>query len=71
MRIVLELVIAAAIIALAWEKSLHERASDLPWIGDKITPAARTPETSAPKPFNRSPQSSRAIIAIIDAKLNK
>jgi hypothetical protein len=34
-RTLLELIIAVAIVAFAWEKSLKERADDLPWISDK------------------------------------
>jgi hypothetical protein len=37
MRLLLELVIAAAIIALAWEKSLSERVSELPWFTHKVS----------------------------------
>ena len=43
MRLLLEIILAAALIALAWEKSLKERASDLPWIGDKIAPVVNAP----------------------------
>lgn len=38
MRLVLEIIVAGLLIALAWEKSLKERASEIPWIGDKIGP---------------------------------
>jgi hypothetical protein len=44
MRLLLELTIAAAIVALAWEKSLKDRASELPWFGDKPAPVAKMPD---------------------------
>jgi hypothetical protein len=37
MRTLLELIIAAAIIAIGWEKSLKDRAQDLPWFADRPT----------------------------------
>ena len=42
MRLLIEIVLAAALIALAWEKSLKDRASEIPWIGDKIVPVVET-----------------------------
>lgn len=44
MRLLLEIILAAALIALVWEKSLKERVSELPWIGDKTAPVVKTPE---------------------------
>ena len=41
MRLLLEIIIVAAIIALAWEKSLKERASEIPVLGDKIGPTLK------------------------------
>lgn len=41
MRLFLEIILAAALIALAWEKSLQERASELPWIGDGLKKSAQ------------------------------
>jgi len=46
MRLVLEILVAAALIALAWEKSLSERANELPWLGDKVAPTTKTPDRS-------------------------
>jgi hypothetical protein len=40
MRLVLEIILAAALIALAWEKSLKERASEISWV-DKMAPALK------------------------------
>jgi hypothetical protein len=42
MRLLVDLIIAAAIIALAWEKPLNERVNQLPW-GDKTAPSAKVP----------------------------
>jgi hypothetical protein len=57
MRTLLEIILAAAIIALAWEKSLEERARDIPWLGDKISPVVKSPDnprssTLNPRPIN-------------------
>jgi hypothetical protein len=41
MRLILEILLAAALIALAWEKSLKERASDLPWVSDGFKKSAQ------------------------------
>jgi hypothetical protein len=43
-RILIEIVAAAALIALGWEKSFSERASELPWISDKIAPVVKAPD---------------------------
>ncbi|MCA1600123.1 MAG: hypothetical protein LC776_00285 [Acidobacteria bacterium] len=37
MRTLLEIVVVALLIAIAWEKSVKERISGLPWLGQKIT----------------------------------
>jgi len=53
MRLLLEIILAVAIIAIAWEKPLSDRASELPWMGDKVTPVAKTPQrprSSTPSP---------------------
>ena len=48
MRFFLEIILAAALIALAWEKSLKERASELPWVSDGFKkPAQRQHRHSA------------------------
>jgi hypothetical protein len=41
MRLLVDLIIAAAIIALGWEKSLRDRARDVPWLAQLI--ASDTP----------------------------
>jgi hypothetical protein len=43
MRLLLEIILAAALIALAGDKSLKERVSEAQWIGDKIAPVVKTP----------------------------
>lgn len=54
MRLLIEIVLAAAIIALAWEKSLEEHARQIPWLGDKIaasqkpTKVTKTPPAPTP-----------------------
>ena len=53
MRVLIEILVAAALIALVWEKSLKERASELPWVGDKIAPALKTAAQPQPKPQPR------------------
>jgi hypothetical protein len=51
MRLLVELVLVAALIALAWEKSLEERARDIPWLADKIPASEKsTKVTKGPKP---------------------
>jgi hypothetical protein len=42
-RLLVDLIIAAAILALAWEKPLKERVNHLPWMADKTAPAAKVP----------------------------
>ncbi len=39
MRWLAEILIVAALIALGWQKSFHDRVSDLPVIGSYFTPA--------------------------------
>jgi hypothetical protein len=46
MRTLFEIVLAAALIALAWEKSLEERARDIPWLGDKIAVSEKSTKTT-------------------------
>jgi hypothetical protein len=50
MRLILDLIIAAAIIALGWEKPLKERISELPWLGDKTAPTESHPRPSSLNP---------------------
>jgi hypothetical protein len=50
MRLLLEIIIAAALIALAWEKSWKERVSEAPWLGDKLTTTQNHPRSSTLNP---------------------
>src|SRR5437764_15362671 len=43
MRLLLELLVFAAMIALAWDRTFRERASDIPLVGPKIFAATPTP----------------------------
>jgi len=43
MRTLLEIVVAGLLIAIGWDKSFKDRASEFPWLGDKIVPAAKAP----------------------------
>jgi hypothetical protein len=56
-RTLLELIIAVAIIALAWEKSLKERTDDLPWVSDKPSSTQNHPRSSIvnPRPTPTAP----------------
>jgi len=46
MRTLLEIIVVALLIALAWEKSFKDRLTEVPWIGDKIS-ASGKPTRSA------------------------
>jgi hypothetical protein len=37
MRLLIEIILAAALIGLAWGKSFKDRLGEMPWIKDKIT----------------------------------
>src|SRR6476469_8177285 len=50
MRTVLELLVAAAIIAVGWEKSLKDRAHDLSWFSDKVAAQQNHSQTSIVHP---------------------
>jgi hypothetical protein len=54
-RILIEIVIAATLIVLGWEKSFRERASEIPWIGDKIAPVVKTPDHPRSSTLNPRP----------------
>ena len=43
MRLIIEIILVAALIAFAWEKSLKERAAEIPWLRDKISTDAEAP----------------------------
>jgi|GEM_PF-3033269 len=60
MRLLLEIILAAGLIALAWEKSLEERARDIPWLGDKVLPVAKTPVDRRSSTLNPGPVSTPA-----------
>lgn len=55
MRILIEIVVVAALIALGWEKSFSERASELPWISDKIAPVVKAPDHPRSSTLNPRP----------------
>jgi hypothetical protein len=60
MRLLVELVVAAALVALAWQKSFKEWTRELPGVGSHPTAAAQTPQTKppvAPATVASSPQS--------------
>jgi hypothetical protein len=60
MRLLLELIVAAALIALAWQKSFKEWTRDVPGIGSHMTAPAQTPPTKpavAPVTFATPPKS--------------
>jgi hypothetical protein len=42
MRLLLEIILAAALIGLAWGKSFKDRLSEVPWIKDKITASEKS-----------------------------
>lgn len=48
MRLLLEIVIAAALIALSWNKSFKEWASEAPVIGQHFSAPAQAPQTKSP-----------------------
>jgi hypothetical protein len=53
MRLIIEIILVAALIAFAWDKSLKERAAEIPWLRDKVSTnsktSARSPETQHPQ----------------------
>jgi len=54
MRLLLEIVVAAALIALSWNKSFKQWASEAPVIGSQLTePSVKT--SSAPKAIGTLP----------------
>jgi hypothetical protein len=55
MRTLLELIIAAAIIAIGWEKSLKERADDLAWFSDKPSSTHSRSSIVNPRPSPTAP----------------
>jgi hypothetical protein len=50
MRLLLEIIVVAALLALSWEKSFKQRVSEVPWLGDKIAPIAKAPAQSQQHP---------------------
>jgi hypothetical protein len=57
MRLLIEIVVAAALIALAWQKSFKEWASEAPVIGQHFTAPAPAPQ---PKPKISPPTATSA-----------
>jgi len=49
-RLLIELVLAAALIVFAWEKPLKERATEIPWLRDKMGPVSNHPQSSTLNP---------------------
>ena len=47
MRLLLEIILAAALIALGWQKSFKEWASEAPGIGHHFTAQSQTPKTKS------------------------
>ena len=60
MRTLLEIILAAALIALAWEKSLEERARDIPWLGEKMSAVVKSPDHPRSSTLNSRPVSTPA-----------
>ena len=52
MRLAIEIILAAALIAFAWEKSLKEKLSEVPWFKDKITASEKSTKVA---PTTRPP----------------
>jgi hypothetical protein len=44
MRLLLELIVGVALLALAWQKSFKEWASDIPGLGPHLTQPAQSPQ---------------------------
>jgi hypothetical protein len=47
MRLLIEIIVAGALIALAWQKSFKEWASEAPVIGRHLTTPAQAPQIKA------------------------
>jgi hypothetical protein len=47
MRLLLEIIIAGALVALSWNKSFKEWVSEAPVIGQHFTAPAQAPQTKA------------------------
>lgn len=47
MRLFVEIIIAAALIAMAWKKSFKEWASEAPLVGSHLTAPAQAPTTKS------------------------
>ena len=50
MRLLLEIIIAAALLAMAWQKSFKEWASEIPGVGPHLTAPADAPSTKSSVP---------------------
>jgi hypothetical protein len=60
MRLLIEIVVAGALIALAWQKSFRDWVSDVPGIGSHLTAPAQTPQknsVAAPATTGSTPHS--------------
>lgn len=50
MRFIVEIIVAAALITLSWNKSFREWASEAPLIGSHLTARTPAPNSKAPAP---------------------
>jgi hypothetical protein len=53
MRLLIEIILAAALIGLAWSKSFKEWASEVPVIGPHLTAPAQAPVRNVKGPSDR------------------
>jgi hypothetical protein len=60
MRLLLEIIIAAALIAISWKKSFKEWASEAPVVGGHLTVPAQPPQTKSAVAPATSPASPKA-----------
>jgi hypothetical protein len=56
MRLLLELVVAAALIALSWNKSFKQWASEAPGVGPYLSAHPETPRTKSAPTTTSAPQ---------------
>jgi hypothetical protein len=70
MRLLLEIILAGALIALSWNKSFKEWASEAPIIGSHLTAPAQTParnvKAPADRPADNKPKSFTGHITYLD-----
>jgi hypothetical protein len=75
MRLLLEIIVIGALIALAWEKSFKDWASEAPIIGPRITAQSRThapsPQPSPERPVPAETKSFTGHIFYVDEQGKK